>query len=64
MSLPERMRKETPLVIVGVRGWMTEELDALLKTHHPSGDIVTLGYVRQADLPYMYSAAKAFVYLV
>jgi len=62
MSLPERMRKETPLVIVGVRGWLTEELDALLKKYHSSGDIVTLGYVRQADLPYIYSAAKAFAY--
>lgn len=56
--LPECIRSEHPLVIVGAKGWKCK-VDSKYKT---PGDIRLLGYVNQEDLPFLYSGALALAY--
>ena len=51
-----------PLVIVGKRGWLSDSFYAALEASPVREDIVLTGYVQDADLPVIYSAATAFVW--
>lgn len=61
-QLPKRLRNAHPLVIAGMRGWENSALDALLRPMLESGDVRTLGFVPDADLPALYAGASVFVY--
>ncbi|MDO8989264.1 MAG: glycosyltransferase family 1 protein [Sideroxyarcus sp.] len=61
-ALPDRMRKENNLVIVGMRGWENTELDRILAPLLQRGEIRILGFVPDDELPALYSGATAFIY--
>lgn len=52
-ALPGSLREEVKLVVVGKKAWADEIAD--------SADVLFTGYIEDADLPYVYSGAKAFV---
>jgi alpha-1,3-rhamnosyl/mannosyltransferase len=51
------------LVLVGTQGWLSDDLEPLLKPLLEEGSVVSLGYVPQEDLPVLYAAADALLYL-
>lgn len=61
-GLPQAARKRMPLVIAGMKGWLTRELDARIRVAEERGEVRWLGYVSAADLPLLYSGARLFVY--
>ncbi|NSL53768.1 glycosyltransferase family 4 protein [Uliginosibacterium sp. IMCC34675] len=60
--LPEATRKHYPLVIAGYRGWRSEELHARIVSAQEQGWVRHLGFVHNADLPVLFSAAQAFAF--
>ncbi len=60
-TLPNSMQKKHPLVLVGNKGWLYEELLTLINESQ-SSTILLLRYVDEKTLFHLYSAAKAFVY--
>jgi glycosyltransferase involved in cell wall biosynthesis len=50
------------LVVVGKKDWMSESIQAHLKSLDLKSMVVFTGYVPSADLPAFYNAAEAFVY--
>jgi alpha-1,3-rhamnosyl/mannosyltransferase len=61
-QLPERLQRELPLAIVGMRGWRTSSLEAALRPRVEAGTVKPLGYVLESDLPHIYAGALALVY--
>ncbi|MES2204458.1 MAG: glycosyltransferase family 1 protein [Pseudomonadota bacterium] len=60
-TLPDEIQKKFPLVLVGNKGWLYEELLKLInEPQHPN--VVLLRYVDEQVLFHLYSAAKAFIY--
>lgn len=57
-QLPATLRKETPLVLVGSKGWLNQNLNQQIKSLVRKGQIISLGYVNQAALQHLYAAAK------
>lgn len=62
LRLPGRMRSHHPLVIAGSPGWNQEQLPPGCAALVERGQIIFLGFIPPAHLPYIYSAAHAFVY--
>ncbi len=60
--LPASLRQRYPLVVAGFRGWNTQTLAPRLRALARSGDVRPLGFVDEADLPAIYSAASLFLY--
>lgn len=50
------------LVLVGKRGWLYGETLEAVNRHSINGDIRFTGYVRETDLPALYTDALCFVY--
>jgi len=61
-KLPGAVRREYPLVIVGMKGWGTPEIEEEMKPLERQQQLKLLGYVPEQDLPALYAAAKLFVY--
>jgi len=59
--LPMITQKKYPLILVGNKGWLYEELLNVIKKNN-SSTILVLRYVDEQTLFHLYSAAKAFVY--
>ena len=62
LKLPRKIRKKTPLVIVGVNGWL---FDGFLDNFQPlirNDEVIILGYLNFEDLVFMYSGAKALIF--
>ena len=51
-----------PLVIVGSRGWLSEDFFAALEKSPVRNGALLTGYVRDEDLPALYAAATAFIF--
>jgi glycosyltransferase involved in cell wall biosynthesis len=51
-----------PLVLVGAAGWNNTTLKEHIARAARSGHILPLGYVDEGDLPYIYAAARLFLY--
>lgn len=51
-----------PLILSGYRGWEDDVLWQLVERGTREGWIRYLGYVPDEDLPYLYAAARVFVY--
>ena len=62
-KLPEQLRKKYPLVLIGVKGWRTHRLEKMIQPLIKKEQLYCLGYVPEADLPYLYSGAYAFIYI-
>ena len=60
--LPGPLQKRCPLALVGMVGWHMEQLAPRLRQLSAGGRVRTLGYVPDADLPYLYAGAGAFIY--
>jgi glycosyltransferase involved in cell wall biosynthesis len=61
-ALSARDRAEIPLVLAGGRGWMVEELDALIEQLGVAAAVYRPGFVADEDLVQWYNAAECFVY--
>ncbi len=61
-ALPERFRRRRPLVMVGMRGWLTSKLESLMQPMVASGEIRPLGFTSDEDLAVLYAAALSLVY--
>jgi glycosyltransferase involved in cell wall biosynthesis len=53
---------EEDLVLVGRMGWQAQAVEARLEAPAIRDRVHRLGYVTDADLPHLYSAARLFVY--
>lgn len=60
--LPDDLQRRYPLVMVGMRGWLTSGLEARLKPLVEKGVVKPLGYVPDAEMPMIYSGAAAFAF--
>jgi len=61
-ALPGRIKTDLPLVVAGMKGWLTQELEARIRAAEERGEVRWLGYVPAEDLPQIYSAARLLVY--
>lgn len=55
-------RTDAKLVIAGTKGWMFEEIFALVEQLKLTSRVIFTGFVPDADLPALLSAAEVFVY--
>lgn len=62
MLLPPRLRKQFPLVLVGMKGWNTSELERQLAPLVAAGEVRQLGYLPRGDLAAVIAGAVALVY--
>ena len=60
LLLPKAVREEYKLVIAGARGWLSKNLFLRIEALVKRGDIISLGYIDNADLPYIYSGSHGF----
>ena len=60
--LPQDLQQRCPLVLVGMRGWLTSSIEAKIRPLVDKGVIKPLGYVRDEHMPIVYSGATAFVF--
>lgn len=61
-TLPEPVRSEYPLILVGSSGWNSASTHALIKRYQASGWLKYLGYVDSGTLSKLYADAKLCVY--
>lgn len=60
--LPNQLRQAYPLVIVGGKGWLSDDLHTLIEDVSTEGWLHYLGFVLESDLPQLYAGARLFVY--
>ncbi|MBA2548666.1 MAG: glycosyltransferase family 4 protein [Burkholderiaceae bacterium] len=60
--LSGRVRRQYPLVLVGMRGWLTSPIERELKAPVALGEVRPLGFVTDAELADLYSGATSLVY--
>jgi alpha-1,3-rhamnosyl/mannosyltransferase len=60
--LPDGLRAAYPLVLAGGKGWLSEDLHALIDTGQRAGWLHYLGFVSDADLARLYAGARLFAY--
>ena len=61
-AMPEFFRKRRPLVIVGMKGWLTSDLDSMMQQKIASGEIRLLGFTSDESLAVLYASAQVLVY--
>lgn len=62
VGLPASFRQRRPLVIVGMRGWLTSGLESLMQPLVVTGEVRPLGFTSEATLAALYAGALALVY--
>jgi alpha-1,3-rhamnosyl/mannosyltransferase len=62
MALPQAMRRSHPLVLVGMKGWHTAQLEQQMSPLLAAGEIIQLGYLERSDLVQVTAGACALVY--
>lgn len=60
--LPKKFRACYPLIVSGFHGWKSEDIHARLISAQNSGWVKYLDFVPASDLPFLFSAAKIFVF--
>lgn len=60
--LPAALRRHMPLVLAGIKGWLTSELEREMAPAVARGEVRVAGYVPDADLPSLVAGACAMVY--
>lgn len=60
--LPAETRRTFPLILSGYRGWEDKTVWQIVEQGTREGWIRYLGYVPDEDLPYLYAAARTFIY--
>lgn len=61
--LSAELRYEFPLVLAGGRGWNSEHIHQKIARYTSEGWLIYLSFVRDADLPLIYSGARLFAFL-
>lgn len=61
-GLPEAVRRNWPLVLVGYKGWSSEAIHTRIQEAERAGWLRYLGFVASSELPYLFSGARLFVY--
>ena len=61
-GLPNLFGRRFPLVLVGMRGWLTSRLEGELKAPVERAEVRPLGFVTDDELADLYSGATALVY--
>jgi len=61
-QLPKVLREAYPLVLVGSKGWLNQELNQNIKSLVKKGQIISLGYVDKTVLQHLYAAAKLMAF--
>lgn len=62
MQLPPQLRKRSPLVLVGMKGWHTSALEQQIAPLIAAGEIRLLGYLPREDLAIVIAGATDLVY--
>jgi len=60
--LPNYIRQQYPLVIVGMQGWHTHDLMQKFDKLIQKQQVILTGFVSEQDLPFLYSGATVFLY--
>lgn len=60
-SLPQDIQKSYPLVLVGMRGWLTSGIESRMRPLADKGLVKVLGYVPDPHMSALYSGARAFI---
>lgn len=60
-QLPDGVRSKYQLVLAGGKGWLDDDIEALISNSNP-GEIVKTGYVENKDKPALYTGAEVFIY--
>lgn len=61
-ALPDRVRRECPLVIVGRMGWGMDNVLPAIRAAQASGEVFWLDYVPDAELRAIFQSARALVF--
>jgi glycosyltransferase involved in cell wall biosynthesis len=61
-GLPEHFRRKHPLVMVGMKGWLTSKVESLMQPMVASGEVRLLGFTSDEELAVLYAAANTLVY--
>ena len=61
MNGSKKPRQVSPLVMVGMRGWLTSRVESLMQPMLASGEIRLLGFTSDEDLAVLYAAALTLV---
>jgi glycosyltransferase involved in cell wall biosynthesis len=59
--LPQKLKAEYQLVVIGKKGWLYEEILKAPEKFRVSNDVLFLDYVKDNDLPEFYKKAQVFV---
>jgi alpha-1,3-rhamnosyl/mannosyltransferase len=62
MALPKAVRRQHPLVIVGMTGWHASPLEQRMSPLLAAGEIIQLGYLTRQELIHVTASACAMVY--
>lgn len=60
--LKEKKQFDGKVVVVGMKGWLVEDLDRLLDELKIRKDVIFLGYLPISHLRYLYNKAEVFAY--
>lgn len=61
--LPEEVRKNVPLVLVGGSGWRSEAIHEKIKQAEAEGWLRYMAYVSEEVLPHLFANAKVFAFI-
>lgn len=61
--LPEKIKEQYPLVLVGPKGWLMGAIEKRARPLADKGQLRQLGYVPHEDLPAIYAAASGFAFV-
>ncbi|MGZ8225175.1 MAG: glycosyltransferase family 4 protein [Methylococcaceae bacterium] len=62
MQLPQQIRKEFPLVLVGMNGWRTSALELQIAPLVQAGDVRQIGYLPREELAMVTAGALTLIY--
>jgi glycosyltransferase involved in cell wall biosynthesis len=61
-SMPPAFRARKPLVLVGMKGWLTSSLESVMQPLVASAEVRPLGFVSEDELAILYASASMLVY--
>ncbi len=60
--LPQTVRQQWPLILIGYQGWRSEHLHVRIEAAVSEGWAHYLGFVEATELPLLYAGARVFVF--
>lgn len=62
MAMPQAVRRSFPLVLVGMKGWHSTQIEQQIRPLLAAGEVIQLGYLDRQDLILVTAGACALVY--